>query len=84
MTKLQHLQFETGHCDLFIVQANIISREALRSVEGNNLGAIQNKLEKASVYYDLIDHQDGSNHGVPSLEYEELRRRLRNDIQETW
>jgi len=66
----------------FTVYANIISREGSKSIQGDHLGS--DKLEKASVYYDLTDHQDGSKHGVPSSEYEELRRRLRNDVQEMW
>lgn len=53
-------------------------------MQGDHLDSIQDKIGKASAYYDMIEHQDGSQHGIPSLEHEELRRRLRNDIQETW
>jgi len=66
------------------VQANIISREGSKSTQSDHLGSIHDKFEKASVYYDQIDHQDGLRNNVPSLEYEELRRRLKNDIQEMW
>jgi len=69
---------------IFTVYANIISREGSKSIQGDHLGSVQDKLEKASVYYDLTDHQDRSKLGVPSSEYEELRRRLRNDVQEMW
>lgn len=63
---------------------NFILGEGSKSIQGDHLGSVQDKLEKASIYYDLMDHQDGSKHGVPSSIYEELRRRLRNDVQEMW
>lgn len=53
-------------------------------MQGDHLGSIQDRLEKASAYYDLAEQPDRPKHGVPSLEYEELRRRVRNDIQEMW
>lgn len=62
--------------DLFVVQTNVISREGSKTM--------QDRLEKASAYYDLAEQPDRPKHGVPSSEYEELRRRLRNDIQEMW
>ncbi|EFN69737.1 Alpha-(1,6)-fucosyltransferase [Camponotus floridanus] len=63
---------------------NFILGEGPKSIQGDHLGSIQDKVGKVSAYYDLIEHQDGAQHGVPSLEHEELRRRLKNDIQETW
>lgn len=53
-------------------------------MQGDHLGSIQDRLEKASAYYDLAEQPDRPRHGVSSLEYEELRRQLRNDIQEMW
>ncbi|XP_032682705.1 alpha-(1,6)-fucosyltransferase isoform X2 [Odontomachus brunneus] len=53
-------------------------------MQGDHLGSIQDRLEKASAYYDLAEQVDRPKHGVPSLEYEELQRRVRNDIQEMW
>jgi len=54
-------------------------------MQGDHLGVIQDKLERASVYdINLLDDQDESKHGIPSSEHEELRRRLRNDVQEMW
>ncbi|XP_015587832.1 alpha-(1,6)-fucosyltransferase isoform X2 [Cephus cinctus] len=45
---------------------------------------LQEKYKKNPAYYDLLDHQDGPKTGVPSLEYEVLRRRIRNNVQEMW
>lgn len=54
-------------------------------MQGDHLGTIQDRLERASVYdINLLDDQDGSKRGVPSLEHEELRRQLRNNVQEMW
>lgn len=63
---------------------NIILGEGVKSIRGDHLGSIQERFERASLYYDLLNHQDDSKHDVPSLEYEDLRRRIRNDIQEMW
>ncbi|XP_017767403.1 PREDICTED: alpha-(1,6)-fucosyltransferase [Eufriesea mexicana] len=63
---------------------NIVLGERSKSIQGDHLGSIHEKLEKVSMYDDLLDHQDNIKHGVPTLEYEELRRRIRNNIQETW
>ncbi|KAG7199674.1 hypothetical protein KM043_014264 [Ampulex compressa] len=63
---------------------NIILGEGSKSIQGDHLGSMQEKLEKASLYYDLLDHQDESKQGIPSKEYEELRRRVRNNVQEMW
>lgn len=63
---------------------NIILGDGSKPVQGDHLGSIQEKLDKASLYYDLLDRQDDSKHGVPSAEYEDLRRRVRNNIQEMW
>lgn len=67
-----------------VVQDNIISRERSKSIQGDHLGSIQEKLEKVSIYEDLLNHQDNVKHGIPSSEYEELRRRIRNNVQEMW
>lgn len=53
-------------------------------MQGNHLGSIQDGLDKVSVDYDVVDQQDKLKHDLPLLEYEESRRRLRNDIQEMW
>ncbi|XP_032682699.1 alpha-(1,6)-fucosyltransferase isoform X1 [Odontomachus brunneus] len=58
--------------------------EGSKAMQGDHLGSIQDRLEKASAYYDLAEQVDRPKHGVPSLEYEELQRRVRNDIQEMW
>lgn len=48
------------------------------------MGSVQERADRASIYYDLLDQHVGSKHNVPSLEYEELRRRIRNNVQEMW
>lgn len=57
----------------------LIFSDGSKSVKGDHSGSIQERLEKSSIYYDLVDKE-----GQPSLEYEELRRRIRNNIQEMW
>lgn len=69
-------------CGLIVISnLCIIFRERSKSVQGDHLGSIQDRIEKVPVYYDLMDQQDKLKHGAPA-EYEELRRRIRNDIQE--
>ncbi|XP_066584476.1 alpha-(1,6)-fucosyltransferase isoform X2 [Prorops nasuta] len=63
---------------------NIILGEGTKSLQGDHLESIQENLEKASNYFDLIDQQNNVKYGVPSSEYEELRRRIRNNVQEMW
>lgn len=58
---------------------NIIVGDGANAIKGDHLGSILERLEKSSNYYDLVDNQ-----GQPSLNYEELRRRIRNNIQEMW
>lgn len=48
-------------------------------MKGDHLGSILDQLEKASIYPDPVE-----GHGKPSFEYEELKRRIRNNIQEMW
>lgn len=49
--------------------------------EQNDQVSIQDKLQSASLYLEQNDYQRP---GVPSLEYEQVRRRIRNNIQELW
>ncbi|XP_046828927.1 alpha-(1,6)-fucosyltransferase [Vespa crabro] len=62
---------------------NIILRDGVKSIQGDHLGSVQERADRASIYYDLLDQHVGSKH-IPSLEYEELRRRIRNNVQEMW
>ncbi|XP_012256247.2 alpha-(1,6)-fucosyltransferase [Athalia rosae] len=66
---------------------SIILGEGSNHVQGDHLGTLQERLEKASIYYDIFDNngrQKSSRNGEPSLEYEELRRRIRDGVQEMW
>ncbi|KAI4495709.1 hypothetical protein M0802_008332 [Mischocyttarus mexicanus] len=63
---------------------NIILRDGTKSLRGDHLGSAQERADRASIYYDLLDQHVGSKNNIPSLEYEELRRKIRNDVQETW
>lgn len=56
-------------------------REASKGQQGDHLGSAQ---EKAALYYDLLDKHAGGKQGPPSAEYEELRRRIANNVQEMW
>lgn len=58
---------------------NIIMGDEVKSIKGDHLGLILDQLEKASIYPDPVGV-----HGKPSFEYEELKRRVRNNIQEMW
>lgn len=58
---------------------NIIVGDEAKPIKGDHLGTILDQLEKASVYRDAAE-----GHGEPSFEHEELRRRVRNNIQEMW
>lgn len=61
-------------------------RNSPESVQGNHLGTIVEKLRKDSVYYDLFNQEDvaNGNYNQPSLQYEETRRKIRNNVQEMW
>ncbi|KAK2580528.1 hypothetical protein KPH14_006259 [Odynerus spinipes] len=61
---------------------NIILRDGAKGIQGDHLGSLQDRADKGSIYYDFLDQ--GSKHNIPSLEYEELRRRVRNNVQEMW
>ncbi|KAF7407738.1 hypothetical protein HZH66_002275 [Vespula vulgaris] len=63
---------------------NIILRDGAKSIQGDHLGSAQERADRASIYYDLLDQHVRSKHNIPSLEYEELRRRIRNNVQEMW
>ncbi|XP_012276842.1 alpha-(1,6)-fucosyltransferase [Orussus abietinus] len=63
---------------------SVILGEGSKPIQGDHLGSLHEKIEKASIYYDLLDRPDGSKHDAPSLQYEELRRRVQNNIQEMW
>ena len=67
------------------VLRNIILGNTLELKE-NYLGNVTDKNPKGSVYYDFNwQHQFlKSNFSEPSLQYEEIRRRIRNDVQEMW
>ncbi|XP_011496269.1 PREDICTED: alpha-(1,6)-fucosyltransferase, partial [Ceratosolen solmsi marchali] len=69
--------------------------KALRNIIlGSNFGAAQesylktvpNKIQTNSVNRDLIKRQDDINkkYFEPTLKYEEIRRKIRNDVQEMW
>lgn len=53
---------------------------------GDHLGTLQERLDKASLFYDLFENgnQKSVKNGEPSLEYEQLRRRIRDGVQEMW
>ena len=55
-------------------------------MQDNQLGSVTDKNPKDSVYYDFNWQHDflKSNFNEPSLQYEEIRRRIRNDVQEMW
>lgn len=61
-------------------------RDGSKHMQGDHLGTLQDRLEKASIYYDLFENgrQKSVKNGEPTLEYEELRRRIGNGIQEMW
>lgn len=63
---------------------NIILRDGTKSLQGDHLGSAQERADRASIYYDLLDQHVGSKNNIPSSEYEELRRKIRNDVQEMW
>ncbi|XP_046749418.1 alpha-(1,6)-fucosyltransferase isoform X1 [Diprion similis] len=66
---------------------NIILGESSKHMQGDHLGMLQERLDKASIYYDLFENngrQKLPKNGEPSLEYEQLRRRIRDGVQEMW
>ena len=63
---------------------NLVLGDRSKSIQGDHLGLLQDKFEKVSLYDNLLEHQDDFKHGIPLPEYEELRRRIRNNVQETW
>ncbi|XP_031786080.1 alpha-(1,6)-fucosyltransferase isoform X2 [Nasonia vitripennis] len=68
------------------VLRNIIVGNSPESIPGNHLGKIVEKIRKESVYYDLFNREEviNGNYNQPSLQYEETRRKIRNDVQEMW